>query len=56
LEYLVNRYDGRRRIEQDFKAMIENHPGDLVFGRAIKDSAARGNAPNPTRCDPPGRL
>ena len=36
--YVINRYDGRRRIEQDFKAMIENHLGSLVFGQVLKDS------------------
>ena len=29
--YIINRYDGRRRIEQDFRAMIENHLGERVF-------------------------
>ncbi len=36
--YIINRYDGRRRIEQDFKAMIERHLGELVFSRVLKDS------------------
>jgi chromosome partitioning protein len=36
--YIINRYDARRRIEQDFRAMIENHLGDLVFDQVLKDS------------------
>jgi chromosome partitioning protein len=36
--YLINRYDGRRRIEQDFRAMIEQHLGDMVFRQILKDS------------------
>jgi chromosome partitioning protein len=36
--YLINRYDARRRIEQDFRAMIEKHLGNLVFGQVLKDS------------------
>lgn len=36
--YIINRYDGRRRIEQDFRAMIENHLGDKLFRQVIKDS------------------
>lgn len=36
--YVINRYDGRRRIEQDFRAMIQNHLRDLVFGHVLKDS------------------
>ena len=36
--YVINRYDARRRIEQDFRAMIENHLGGLVFGQVLKDS------------------
>jgi len=36
--YLINRYDGRRRIERDFKTMIEDHLGDRVFRQALKDS------------------
>jgi len=38
LGYVINRYDGRRRIEQDFKAMIEKHLEDLLFGQVLKDS------------------
>jgi len=36
--YIINRYDGRRRIEQDFRAMIENHLGKKVFRHVLKDS------------------
>ena len=36
--YVINRYDCRRQIEQDFKAMIENHLGNLVFDQVLKDS------------------
>lgn len=36
--YIINRYDGRRRIEQDFKAMIEKHLGEKVFKQILKDS------------------
>jgi chromosome partitioning protein len=36
--YLINRYDGRRRIEQDFRAMIVNHLGDKVYRQVLKDS------------------
>jgi len=36
--YLINRYDGRRRIEQDFRAMIEKHLGEKVFRQVLKDS------------------
>ena len=38
LGYLINRYDGRRRIEQDFKAMIQNHLGKRVFDQVLKDA------------------
>jgi chromosome partitioning protein len=38
LGYLINRYDGRRRIEQDFRTIIEKHLGEKVFKRALKDS------------------
>ncbi|GAB6908827.1 hypothetical protein DESC_920061 [Desulfosarcina cetonica] len=38
LGYLINRYDGRRRIEQDFKAMIQNHLGSRVFDQVLKDA------------------
>jgi chromosome partitioning protein len=38
LGYVINRYDGRRRIEQDFKAMIEHHLGEKVFRQVLKDS------------------
>jgi chromosome partitioning protein len=38
LGYLINRYDGRRRIEQDFRAMIERHLGERVFTQVVKDS------------------
>ena len=38
LGYLINRYDGRRKIEQDFKAMIEKHLGERVFRHFLKDS------------------
>jgi len=33
LGYVINRYDGRRRIEQDFRAMIEQHLGEKVFSQ-----------------------
>ena len=36
--YVINRYDGRRRIEQDFRAMIEKHLGEMVFSQVLKDS------------------
>jgi len=36
--YIINRYDGRRRIEQDFRAMIEKHLGEKVFRQVLKDS------------------
>jgi chromosome partitioning protein len=36
--YIINRYDGRRRIEQDFRSMIENHLGEKVFKQVLKDS------------------
>ena len=36
--YVINRYDGRRRIEQDFKLMIENHLEGKVFKQVLKDS------------------
>jgi len=38
LGYVINRYDGRRRIEQEFKGMIERHLGEKVFRHALKDS------------------
>jgi chromosome partitioning protein len=38
LGYIINRYDGRRRIEKDFRAMIENHLGERVFSQVLKDS------------------
>ena len=38
LGYIINRYDGRRRIEKDFKAMIERHLGERVFRQILKDS------------------
>jgi len=38
LGYLINRYDGRRRIEQDFRSIIEKHLGGKVFKQALKDS------------------
>jgi chromosome partitioning protein len=38
LGYIINRYDGRRRIEQDFRAMIERHLGEKVFKQTLKDS------------------
>jgi chromosome partitioning protein len=38
LGYIINRYDGRRRIEQDFKLMIEKHLGEKVFKHVLKDS------------------
>lgn len=38
LGYLINRYDGRRRIEQDFRTIIEKHLGQKVFKQALKDS------------------
>jgi len=36
--HIINRYDGRRRIEQDFRAMIEKHLGEMVFRQVLKDS------------------
>jgi len=36
LGYIINRYDGRRRIEKDFKAMIERHLGERVFKQILK--------------------
>ena len=33
LGYVINRYDGRRRIKQDFRAMIEQHLGEKVFSQ-----------------------
>lgn len=36
--YVINRYDGRRRIEQDFRTMIVNHLGEKVFEPPLKDS------------------
>ena len=36
--YLINRYDGRRRIEQDFRTMIEKNLGEMVFRQVLKDS------------------
>jgi chromosome partitioning protein len=36
--YIINRYDGRRRIEQDFRTMIEKHLGEMVFKQVLKDS------------------
>ena len=38
--YVINRYDGRRRIEQDFRAMIEKHLDEKVFRQVLKDSVA----------------
>ena len=36
--YIINRYDGRRHIEQDFRAMIEKHLSEMVFSQVLKDS------------------
>jgi len=36
--HIINRYDGRRRIEQDFRTMIEKHLGEMVFRQVLKDS------------------
>lgn len=36
--YVINRFDGRRRIEQDYRAVIEKHLGELVFKQVLKDS------------------
>jgi chromosome partitioning protein len=36
--YLINKYDGRRRIEQDFKAMIIEQLGGKVFPQVLKDA------------------
>jgi len=36
--YVINRFDGRRRIENDFRAMIEKHLGEMVFRQVLKDS------------------
>jgi len=38
LGYVINRFDGRRRIEQDFKIMIEKHLGQKVIKPVLKDS------------------
>jgi chromosome partitioning protein len=38
LGYIINRYDGRRRIEQDFRSMIEKHLKEKVFRPVLKDS------------------
>ena len=38
--YVINRYDGRRRIEKDFRAMIERHLGEKVFRQVLKDAVA----------------
>ncbi|MDY6839489.1 MAG: ParA family protein [Thermodesulfobacteriota bacterium] len=38
LGYVISRYDGRRKIEQDFRAMIERHLGERVFKQVLKDS------------------
>jgi chromosome partitioning protein len=38
LGYIINRYDGRRRIEQDFRSMIEKHLQEKVFKPVLKDS------------------
>ena len=38
LGYIINRYDGRRRIEQDFRSMIEKHLQEKVFKQVLKDS------------------
>jgi len=37
LGYVINRYDGRRKIEQDFRSMIERHLGERVFRQVVKD-------------------
>jgi chromosome partitioning protein len=44
--YLINRYDGRRRIEQDLRAMIEQHLGEMVFRQVLKDSVMYVEAVN----------
>ena len=36
--YLINRYDGRRNIEQEYKKAIEEAFGYKVFRHPIKDS------------------
>jgi chromosome partitioning protein len=38
LGYIINRFDGRRKIENDFKTMIERHLGERVFREILKDS------------------
>ena len=38
LGYLINKYDGRRRIEQDYRRMLEERFGDKVFGVLLKNS------------------
>jgi chromosome partitioning protein len=38
LGYVINRYEKRRKIEQDFKLMIERHLGERVFREILKDS------------------
>jgi len=38
LGYLINKFDGRRRIERDFKAMIQENLKDRVFKPVLKDA------------------
>lgn len=38
LGYLINKYDGRRRIEQDYRKMLEEKFGDKIFRVLIKNS------------------
>lgn len=40
LGYIINCYDGRRKIEQDFRSIIEKHLGEKVFRQILKDSVA----------------
>jgi len=38
LGYLINRFDSRRRVEKDFRRVIEKQLGDKVFKQVLKDS------------------
>ena len=38
LGYLINKYDGRRRIEQDYRKMLEEKFGDKIFNILVKNS------------------
>jgi len=43
--YLINRYDGRRRIEQDFRAMIEQNLGEMVSSHLNPNHRLSVNGP-----------